>query len=610
MKLNHKSVLLLLAATFFACADSAPSTPGGGGGNGGGQPPMDAGSNPVRFDRGVNAGPRRLMVIGSPDVFVLTAGMVTLQVAYEENQAPLPMQRVNFRMLDDSGTPAGAAGVEGSALNSGSALTNNDGVASIRLRIGPTETSFIVEAAADGAAPVRWQVTVGNAGIGALSVRLIYAQMTGRYTYRDFDRAEVFLFNRQTNGQNCASLAVAPGQIFGADLVVERTPYDEVDNRVAINNLGADTQHTIAAVAYSSNGAPLAFGCIDNQRVAGGMSTSIDLPVTDLDLQYKGRFSVLHRFNLRDALRTSDDPSLQRLNDLFDVLQLIGGRGEDRGEAVERLLCDLIDLDGGACRAIRIFVTNGAIQNLLDNIIANESPQLFSVLQALADVVKIVEEMTIVGEMEFVENTPNADGLLVNNEDRWKKFRFSWRQGCPANQNCEDEEFTIGDIHSENGRESAIFAPFDASIAGATMQIKEHTLTVKYGLILLGIAEYWVIPAVLNVSAPVSIDQMLAELLPCDSINDFLDDQSFCEDVLATGIGIVLREVISGFQLANDAFTLKGSVRPVDDDGDLVIDRLEGGIWEGRLGPNSVFGGCFNGCRGTECEPELCLPPQ
>ena len=95
--------------------------------------------------------------------------------------------------------------------------------------------------------------------------------MTGRYTYRDFDRAEVFLFNRQTNGQNCASLAVAPGQIFGADLVVERTPYDEVDNRVAVNNLGADTQHTIAAVAYSSNGAPLAFGCIDNQRVAGGI---------------------------------------------------------------------------------------------------------------------------------------------------------------------------------------------------------------------------------------------------------------------------------------------------------------------------------------------------
>ena len=113
MKQIHKSVLLLLAATFFACADSAPSTPGGGGGNIGGQPPMDAGTSPVRFDRGVNAGPRRLMVIGSPDVFVLTAGMVTLQVAYEENQAPLPMQRVNFRMLDDSGTPAGAAGVEG-----------------------------------------------------------------------------------------------------------------------------------------------------------------------------------------------------------------------------------------------------------------------------------------------------------------------------------------------------------------------------------------------------------------------------------------------------------------------------------------------------------------
>ncbi|MEE2756269.1 MAG: hypothetical protein VYA30_06395 [Myxococcota bacterium] len=611
MKAGFKALFLLFVGTFFACTDSAPTVvngPGGSGFDAGFR--QDAAGNGNRFDRGINQGPRRLVVIGQPDVFVLTGGTVNLQVSYEENRAPLVDQRVSFRMLDESGTPAGSAGIQGSALNSGSALTNRDGVASIRLRIGPTETSFIVEATAQGAMPVRWRVTVGNAGIGAFSIRLIYSQMTGRYTYRDFENAEVFLFNRQSNPQNCASLGVAPGQIFGADLVVERTPFNEVDNRVVVNNLGADAQYTIAAVAYSDTGAPLAFGCLDGQRVAGGMSTSMDLSVIDLDLQYKGRFEVIHRFNLRNALQTSNDQSLQTLNQLFDILQIIGGQGADRGDAVERLMCDLINLDGGYCRAISIFVTNGAIQNLLDGIIANEAPQLFTVFRALADVVKIIEEMTIVGEIEFVENTPDADGFLRNNEDRWRKFRFSWRQGCPAGQNCEDEEFTIGDIHSENGRETAIFAPFDAVVSGSTMEIKEHTLTVKYGLLLLGIAEYWVVPAVLNVNGPVTIQSMLVNVLPCQSIDNFLDDQSFCEDVLAAGLGEVLREVISGLSFSNDAFTLQGTVRPVDDDGDLVIDRLQGGIWRGRIGANSEFNGCFNGCRGLDCEPDLCLPPQ
>jgi hypothetical protein len=611
MRILSISFVAFLGFALAACSDDAPTT-GSGFGNGGtgGGNTADFGMPNSNIDRGVPAGSRRLMVVGEADVFVLTDGDLNLQVAYEQGRAPISNELVSFRLIDENGRPAGNAGIQGSVLNSNGAQTNASGVAQVRLRIGPTETFFIVEASAQGAMPVRWRVTVGNAGIGALSLRLIYSTMSGRYTYRDFANAEVFLFNRQTNRQSCQSIGQAPGMIFGADLVAERTPFNEVDNRVVTNNLQADSEYTVAAVAYGENGAPVAFGCLDGQRVVGGMQTSIDLPLSDLDLQYKGRYNVIHRFNLRTALQTSGDESLQRLNDLFDILQVIAGQSEDRADAVERLLCDLINIDGGICRAVSIFVTNGSIGRILDNIIAAESPQFFLLLQALADVVKILEEMTIVGEMEFVSNSPDPDGFLRNNEDRWKKFRFSWRQGCPQGQQCEDQEFTIGDIHSENGRESAIFAAFDAVVAGPSMEIKEHTLTVKYGLILLGIAEYWVVPAVMNVNGPVSIGEMLSELLPCESIDNFIGDPNFCEDILAVGIGAVLRDVIGGLSFAEDAFTIQGTVRPVDDNGDLVIDRLEGGVWRGRLGDQSEFNGCFNGCRGLDCEPALCLPPQ
>ena len=111
MKAGFKALLLLFAGTLFACTDAAPTTvPGTGGPGYDAGFRQDGGGNGNRFDRGVNQGPRRLVVIGEPDVFVLTGGTANLQVSYEENRAPLVDQRVSFRLLDESGTPAGSAG--------------------------------------------------------------------------------------------------------------------------------------------------------------------------------------------------------------------------------------------------------------------------------------------------------------------------------------------------------------------------------------------------------------------------------------------------------------------------------------------------------------------
>ena len=107
-----------------------------------------------------------------------------------------------------------------------------------------------------------------------------------------------------------------------------------------------------------------------------------------------------------------------------------------------------------------------------------------------------------------------------------------------------------------------------------------------------------------------AVEQLMGDLLPCQSIDDFLGDPGFCQGILAAGLSAVLREVISGLSFADDAFTLQGTVRPVDENGDLVIDKLEGGVWRGRIGRDAEFPGCFNGCRGLECQPAECLPPQ
>ena len=607
--LLRRTILVASAVFALACADAAPSGGSNGGGNGNGNGTnADMGTSKPGADRGVPNGTRRLMIVGMQELFALTGNELNLQVAYEAGRRPIEGERVSFRMLDENGSPAGAAGVDGSLLNSGSATTNRDGVSSVRVRLGQVESFFQIEASAPGAQSVRWRITVGNAGVGAFSVRLIYQAMTGRYTYRDFTHAEVFLFGSASR-QNCDTIAQNAGAIFGADLSARRDPFNEVDNRVNINSLQAGAVYSVAAVAYAQNGSVAAFGCLDGQTVTGGMATPFDLALQDLPLEFKGRFRVVQTFNLRTALESSRNGSLETVNEMFDILQILGGQGPDRVDAVERLLCDLIDLEGGVCRAVSLLVTNSAIGPILD-VIGQESPQLFAVLRAMADVVKILEEMTIVGEMEFVDSHPDQEGWLRNSENRWKKFRFEWREGCPPGAACQNE-FTIGDVHSDpNGRESAIFAPFDSIVRGSSLEIKEHVLTVKYGLLLLGIAEYWVIPATLGVNGPVSIGEMLQELLPCEAINERLGDPNFCEMVLAAGLSEVLREVIGQLSFADDSFTLRGTVNPVDTDGDLVIDTLESGVWQGRIGGDAEFPGCFSGCRGLECEPRPCLPPQ
>ena len=121
-----------LALIFAACSDSAPTA-----GTGGTGPMSDAGTRidrgtgPQVPDRGVPAGSRRLMIIGDSDVFALTGAEVNPPVAYEENRRPVASSRITFRLFDENGTPANASGIQGSVLNSSSALTNADGVAQI-----------------------------------------------------------------------------------------------------------------------------------------------------------------------------------------------------------------------------------------------------------------------------------------------------------------------------------------------------------------------------------------------------------------------------------------------------------------------------------------------
>jgi hypothetical protein len=457
-------------------------------------------------------------------------------------------------------------------------------------------------------------VTVGRQGEGGLRVTLNYDPANGRYTFRQLRQAEVLLFDRE----NCAQLAQTVTDLFGAFLSVPISPFDSVDNTANILGLEDRARFTVAAIAYNAEDNTVAFGCADAIEVVGGRSTAVNIDVRDLPLYFKDRFRMLHSFDLTGLLRMSDNESLRTVAQVLDIVRIIGSDSGERQEHLRQLLCDIADLGDTVCNLLGRVAAN-LIDRVLNEVIAREAPQVYAALRAISDVLTILTDMTIVGEFEFVVETADAMGHIpplanpeAANETRFQKFRFVWRNGCPPGADC-TQEFPIGELQDDGmivDRAAPIRGEFLARLVGDELEIHEHTLQIRYGLILLGLLEQWVIPAAVGAEPPFTLAEMLATLLPCDDIDDILGGlDGFCQDVLVEGLAGALREELGRLSFGNDDFTLEGWCTPIDEDGDLRIDLLQDGFWAGNIGGELDFLGCFNGCRGLQCQPEECIVP-
>jgi hypothetical protein len=518
-------------------------------------------------------------------------------------------------MYDSRGQEAGRNGVAGSVLVSANGQTDQRGEATVQLRIGDQEGSFEIEATADGAERrVRWLVDVGRQGEGGLRVTLNYDPANSRYTFRQLRQAEVSLFERE----NCAQLAQSVTDLFGAFISVPISPFDSVDNTATVLGLDDRSRFTVVGVAYNAEDNTVAFGCADNIEVIGGRSTPVMLDVRDLPLYFKDRFRMVHSFDLAGLLRMSDNATLQTVAQVLDIVRIIGSDGAERRESLQELLCEIANLDRTICNLLGS-VAAGLIDRVLDEVIAVEVPQVYAALRAISDVLTIATDLTIVGEFEFVVETPDTMGFIppqnapeAANANRLQKFRFVWRNGCPPDADC-TQEFPIGELQDDGmvvDRAAPITGDFQARLVGDELEIMEHSVEIRYALILLGLLEQWVIPAAVGAEPPFTLAEMLATLLPCDDIDDTLGGlDGFCQDVLVDGLSTALREELGRLSFGDDNFTLEGWCTPVDENGDLRIDLLEDGFWTATIGGEEEFFGCFNGCRGLDCQPQECIVP-
>jgi hypothetical protein len=627
-----KSVWLL--ATLFllaACADSAPSKgsdgDAGAGGTGviptGGMmptaPPTAPGTDPPE------PGSATLQVVGETTYAMGYNSRLDLRVRYFDATAqPKANAMVSASMIDvASGADVTGAGLGGTTLGASTAVTDAGGDALFTLNAGGNDVEFYVKFTAPGvtedpADQVR--VRVQRAGEGTLVVKAQYVAHGrnggGRYTFRELTSARVSIYN-----QSCDALLAPPAtpqRLPPAHLQLNPImPFDAVNNQATQEGLNAGAMFSVVAVALTADNTVLAFGCVTGVTIVGGEDTVVQVPLLDLPLQYKGEYQVVHRFDLTDMLTNSGVPALETVDQVLEVIGILGNANGDRGQALIDLFCDLVDVGQGICDAVGL-VGGRVIDNLIEMYVPAE---ILNVLNIVGDIYSIVSDLTIVGEL--VLNPNEADVNLLQADNRWQKFQFVWRNGCmdPNPANC-IKQFDIG----PEGEARPIAGLFDATICDTSapadqrpaecpmslmvtqILIPEHSFNVHYGTILLAVAEQWIIPAVLGatggvpVEGPVSVQDLLGQLLPCESINNSIGAGStFCEDVLVTALADLIVQQLSRLDLEVNQFTLRGSVEPADTNADLNIDRLNNGVWTGEIAFTAdamiPFRGCFTGCR-------------
>lgn len=566
-----KRLIPTLALIFAAgCAGGSedpalPQSPGGNaqmgdqpqGGDGGGEAQPDP-ENPAVPSA------RQLVIDGALSRLASFNQRVALPVYYLDAQdAPVAGQRIRGRLLDAPGGLDLGPTAEGSGLRSASVTTDADGRAVFDLVAGAAETQFTLEASADGAAPVYWTITVGAAAGGDL--RVIIEAPAG-----PLDHTYVALHNAP--GCDAFAAGAAPTQRVGP------VALQPVSTSVTVDQLADGAQVSVGVTGHDASGQAIASGCVDAVQVKAGQETVVRVSLATTPLTFGGQFQMIHRFDLTRALGESA---------ILGTLKEIGNGDTSAGNALVGLLCDNIDLNEVLCIALRA-VGGG----LIDNYVANQLPQsTLDGLVALGDLYDAVADLTVEGQMTL--DPPSGDRLI--GDQRWTDLTFQWRDGCPfRDPSACTNTFSMADLEVPGG---AVVGSFTATVTGADqLTLDPHLMPLPYGTAVRVAAEQWVLPAALGQGGPVTVEDLMGQLVPCATLaaNVPVLTVGFCEDTLVPALADLVYEQFTALNPGLEGMTLSGTVTATDSDGDRRMDGLAGGIWDAVVDGLGEIAGTFN----------------
>jgi hypothetical protein len=552
------------------------------------------------------------------------------------NLRPTESADLRARYVYDDGTPISGApiefdieGVTDSRLNAGRVDTNGEGIATIILDAGSTETSFSVVATPPVGNSVTFLVNVSQEDVGSISISMRYP---GEQT---FDEFTPYLFR----GVSCDSLDAA--RLPTAERI--GSPVRDIRDRPAFVGIPPGTDFVVA-VAANIAGAPAAFGCTVGVEVRAGEETPVEVLLMDLEatVTFEGRYDLANQFNFAGVLPPSVETALLVLSELTDDDDIDGNPatedwGQDPGafilDIIMRLTCAWECMGGENYNACGGYTSDrhafGDIQALYqENFtswsgaesrffggcggyeLAGRAGQNF-INGAIADYVPAVVTrfLDAAGDLSRAITRARIQSvLLLDPEDEFGAIPFDHRLAIMevSLRDLGGEEFFFEFEMREVGLTELSRIGF-ARAVGETLIIPAHSFELHLGRLV----QYIYLNGLLPLFGFDSTADMLRTWIDCrdvaaaihgaiSGVTDRLTEaeyEMYCDQGLDAA-GEYVDENIAGFIDVGATMTIHGTARGTELSTDGIAQSLEDGVWTGdwtEMGAGDTIDGVFTG---------------
>lgn len=628
----------LLATTLVACGDDSVSGNTNNNDRPGADTPVPAGS--------------RLQHTGD------CAGEINCGIDVTFNsQYPLKV-----KLVDGNNNPIAGARIQfdlnvgdaaGTTLNANSTQTDSEGYGEVNIRAASTQgvANVVVSAPTDAnVSPITFVAAINPKD--AASYRVTFTHAGGS----QLKNINVFLY---ASDVTCDAIREDLARERDADPntnpvlsgIVSQLGIASIDGTlplVAFAGLANNKAYTVAARARSraNDEVESAFGCQDNNPpITNGNSVEVVVNLLDNLPRIAGAYDITNTFSITDAICNPDGSGgydgvlpggVCLAIDLIGRLAtdpasfLVGAGSGDTG--LIGLIVDFLPDDGllGDLKsAINSFLSNtfiaalgrDALNSYFEEWIDNNAPAwLTDTVDITGDIYKSLKEFKVSGVLRITnEPTPSFDastnqiiGILAASSNGtkpgkqiWEDITVFWTGDCApgAPAACRERTFSAGDLGATQsvveGNFTGTVVPLDdPANPGYGLVIDEHTLTLNYGVLILGIIEQVVLPSIFGQNVT-SIEDALNELLKaavggddgCDDLGQFIADAVGGGDTVKI-IGKTLCENL--LQSASDGIrTFLTENLTVSGEDNFLISTPTGKPC--RIREPAVYGGEWNG---------------
>lgn len=360
--------------------------------------------------------------------------------------------------------------------------------------------------------------------------------------------------------------------------------------------------YLVYATAKTKAGLHLAAaGCVDAVHILPieQGKTDVTLKLYVLTLNPAGTYDTINHFDFTGAIPGQVGEIINFVVDLF----------YDPGKIIIDLIKELISQYIGSWVTDMVFsIFEDALADIVTDWLINNSPDFIQDFFVIGqDLVQIVKNVELTSQLKLSKLT---NDYYFQGVQYWLGVNLYWKLGCAKqgepgyDPNCGKFPFSLQDLADTDFPLDLITGQFTGMIANYdNLIIDQHKINLNYGKLILFVINEMLLPAVSDFN---SIEDLIYSIIDCQAVadgfvGDVLEmvgvDKDQVKDVCTSAVGLIvnpIEEMIGGLAL-DSQLRVHGKCRMVDENDDLMVDKLIEGLWWGHVEISGEEGAEFEG---------------